>query len=138
MKRETLARYPYPVVRVACRYCKRRGRYRLESLVATYGPDTTFEELLTRLSADCARSSNRTNRPGCRGAYLPDLERKEALRRDSPTQVDHQCPFGFCIEDRRVNRVRGRKTDFRFKQSVSMACTFGSFMPGTDNDPDPS
>ena len=76
MKRETLARYPYPIVRVACRYCKRRGRYRLESLVATYGPDTTFEQLLTRLSADCALSSNRTNRPGCRGAYLPDLERK--------------------------------------------------------------
>jgi hypothetical protein len=51
MTRETLARYPYPIVRVACRYCKRRGRYRLESLVATYGPDTTFEEFLTRLSA---------------------------------------------------------------------------------------
>ena len=74
MKRETLARYPYPIVRVACRYCKRRGRYRLESLIAIYGRDTTFEDLLTRLSADCALSSNRRGRPGCYGAYLPDLE----------------------------------------------------------------
>ena len=74
--RETLTRYPYPIVRVACRYCKRRGRYRLERLIEIYGSTTTFEHLLTRLSADCARSSNRTNRAGCRGAYLPDLERR--------------------------------------------------------------
>jgi hypothetical protein len=79
MKPETLDRYPYPIVRVACRYCKRRGRYRLESLVATYGPDATFEQLLTRLSADCALHSNRTNRPGCRGAYLPDPEKNRPM-----------------------------------------------------------
>lgn len=47
------------------------------------------------------------------------------------------CPFGTCVEDRRVNRVRGRNTDFRLKQSVAMQCTFGDFMPGTDNDPSP-
>ena len=73
--RESLARYPYPVVRVACRYCKRRGRYGLVRLVETCGPYMTFEQLLTKLSADCALSSNRTNRPGCRGAYLPDVEK---------------------------------------------------------------
>jgi hypothetical protein len=78
--RETLARYPYPIVRVACRYCKRRGRYRLDRLVEVYGPLTTFEQLLTRLSADCALSSNRTNRAGCRGAYLPDLEKTKDRR----------------------------------------------------------
>ncbi|MBN9051563.1 MAG: Cfr10I/Bse634I family restriction endonuclease [Rhizobiales bacterium] len=37
-----------------------------------------------------------------------------------------------------MNRVRGRNTDFRLKQSVAMQCTFGDFMPGTDNDPDPT
>lgn len=47
------------------------------------------------------------------------------------------CPYGTCVEDRRVNRVRGRNTDFRLKQSVAMQCTFGDFMPGTDNDPSP-
>jgi hypothetical protein len=72
---ETLGRYPYPVVRIACRYCKRRGRYQLVRLVETHGPYITCAELLTRLSADCALSSNRTNRPGCRGAYLPDVEK---------------------------------------------------------------
>jgi hypothetical protein len=63
-------------VSTTCRYCKRRGRYRKETLVATYGPEATFEQLLTWLSADCALSSNRTNRAGCRGAYLIDLEKK--------------------------------------------------------------
>jgi hypothetical protein len=48
-----------------------------------------------------------------------------------------KCPYGVCVEDRRVNRVRGRKTEFRLKQTVAMQCTFGDFMPGTDNDPQP-
>jgi hypothetical protein len=55
-----------------------------------------------------------------------------------PSIVCPECPHGVCIEDRRVNRVRGRSTEFRFKQTVAMTCTFGDFMPGTDNDPDPS
>ena len=70
---QTLARYPYPIVRVACRYCPRLGQYRLERLIAAHGRDTTFEQLLTNLSADCTRASDRTGRPGCRGPFLPDL-----------------------------------------------------------------
>lgn len=46
------------------------------------------------------------------------------------------CPHGKCSEDRRVDRVRGRDTMFRFKQRSAMHCTFEGFMPGTDNDPD--
>ena len=48
------------------------------------------------------------------------------------------CPFGICIEDRRLNPVRGRKTLFRLRQHVALQCTFGEFVPGTDNDPDPT
>jgi hypothetical protein len=55
---------------------------------------------------------------------------------DAPTLCP-QCPYGVCIEDRRVNKVRGRTTEFRLKQTVAMRCTFGDFMPGTDNDLDP-
>jgi hypothetical protein len=43
-----------------------------------------------------------------------------------------------CIEDRRNNPVRGRKTKFRLKQANAIACTFGGFVPGTDSDPDPT
>lgn len=58
-----------------------------------------------------------------------------------PFNFDHadvcqNCPYGGCSEDRRVDRVRGRDTQFRFKQRSSMHCTFDAFMPGTDNDPD--
>lgn len=45
------------------------------------------------------------------------------------------CPHGECIEDRRVNRVRNRSTEFRLKQTTAMHCTFGAFVPGSDNDP---
>jgi len=61
-------------VRVACRYYNRRGRYRLDRLIAAHGKQLTLEALLTRLAADCTRASDRTSRPGgCRGPYLPDL-----------------------------------------------------------------
>jgi Cfr10I/Bse634I restriction endonuclease len=55
---------------------------------------------------------------------------------DSAT-ICPNCPLGFCFEDRRANPVRGRTTQFRFKQGVAMRCTFGDFLPGSDNDPDP-
>jgi hypothetical protein len=53
-------------------------------------------------------------------------------------EVCPKCPFGFCIEDLRSNPVRGRDTKFRLKQNVALGCTFDEFVPGTDNDPDPS
>lgn len=72
-----LAHYPWPIVSVACRYCSRRGQYRIESLIATFGREATYAEVLTSLAADCTRASDRTSRPGgCRGAYFPDIERK--------------------------------------------------------------
>lgn len=74
MERETLATYPYVVVRIACRNCKRRGSYRLARLAERFGADTTLDEVLTRITADCNLASNRTGRPGCRAAYFPDLE----------------------------------------------------------------
>jgi hypothetical protein len=52
--------------------------------------------------------------------------------------VCSNCPHGTCFEDRRDNPVRGRDTKFRFRQQAAMNCTFGEFMPGSDNDPDPS
>ncbi len=50
----------------------------------------------------------------------------------------HECPHGTCFEDRRQNPVRGRDTKFRFRQQAAMNCTFGDFMPGGDNDTDPT
>ncbi len=53
-------------------------------------------------------------------------------------EVCGSCPHGNCFEDRRHNPVRGRRTQFRFRQQAAMNCTFDGFMPGTGNDPDPS
>lgn len=76
MQQDKLALYPFPIVRIACRYCRRRGQYRLERLIRKYGADASLSDMLQRVSADCALSGNRTSRRGCLGAYLPDLERK--------------------------------------------------------------
>lgn len=51
------------------------------------------------------------------------------------TQQCPQCTYGRCFEDRRANPVRGRRTEFRFRQQAAMHCTFQDFMPGSDNDP---
>lgn len=56
----------------------------------------------------------------------------------SHASVCDQCPHGTCFEDRRQNPVLGRDTKFRFRQQAAMNCTFDVFMPGCDNDPDPS
>lgn len=48
------------------------------------------------------------------------------------------CPYGECIEDRRINRVANRNTNFRLKQATILGCTFDSFVPGCDSDPDPT
>lgn len=76
MQQDTLGRYPFPLMRIACRYCKRRGRYLLQGLVRKYGPGVSLSAVLKDISADCALSGNRTGRRGCLGVYLPDLERK--------------------------------------------------------------
>jgi hypothetical protein len=75
MQDDRLASYPYPIVRIACRYCRRRGQYRLETLVRKHGADAALSDVLRKVSGDCALAGNRTRR-GCLGAYLPDLERK--------------------------------------------------------------
>jgi len=69
---DTLGEYPFPVVSVACRFC-RRGRYRLETLMRAYGAGYQLTDLLAHLASDCTAAVERTGRLGCRGPYLPDL-----------------------------------------------------------------
>jgi hypothetical protein len=71
---DTLGEYPFPVVRVACRFCHRRGRYRLETLIAAYGAGYRLADLLAHLSGDCRAAVERTGKLGCTGPYLPDLD----------------------------------------------------------------
>ena len=48
-----LSDYPWVVVRVECKLCPRKGRYRLARLAARYGPEMPLERLLAALSGDC-------------------------------------------------------------------------------------
>ena len=48
-----LSEYPWVIVRLGCRYCNRRGQYRLARLAAKYGPEITMDDLLDKLACDC-------------------------------------------------------------------------------------
>lgn len=50
---DTLATYPYVVVRLGCRLCKRSGSYRLARLAEKYGARTSLEDVMEQLAMDC-------------------------------------------------------------------------------------
>jgi hypothetical protein len=74
--RDCLARYPFVVVRIACRVCARRGSYRLARLAAKFGPEISLRDLTDRFSYDClwwVEARSKRGLSAC-GVYLPDLE----------------------------------------------------------------
>src|SRR5262245_10340089 len=93
MPRNSLAFYPYVVVRVACRFCPRRGIYRLVRLGAKYDPEMRLDDLLMQLAGDCPHWHHRARWPeGC-GAYFPDLE-PSGRPPDLPRAVFRVIPGG--------------------------------------------
>lgn len=76
----TLAEYPDATVRVACRRCDWRGRYRQSSLAALCGEKAALPDVLRQLAHDCPRRGAVGNE--AYGAYFPDLvERSRRSRR---------------------------------------------------------
>jgi hypothetical protein len=41
----TLAEWPYPMVRLACDYCPRRGQYRKETLLSRFAGDVLMPDV---------------------------------------------------------------------------------------------
>jgi hypothetical protein len=66
-----LVDYPWVLVRVRCEVCKRAGTYRLARLAARYGSEILLDDLIARISADCAWRDDPRGK-GC-GAYFSDL-----------------------------------------------------------------
>ncbi len=84
--RETLATYPYVVVRLDCALCSRRGRYRLARLADRYGANCPMAELLDMLAGDCKWRGVRPRHPrlpAC-GARFPDLRGPSPPPPDDP------------------------------------------------------
>ena len=65
-----LVDYPWVLVRVRCDVCKRAGAYRLARLAVKFGSEILLDDLIIRLSADCAWRDD--PRGGC-GARFSDL-----------------------------------------------------------------
>jgi hypothetical protein len=66
-----LVDYPFVIVRVRCDVCKRAGAYRLARLAVKFRSEILLDDLVVRLSSDCAwRDEPRGS--GC-GARLVDL-----------------------------------------------------------------
>ena len=83
--RDTLATYPYVVVRLDCTLCTRTGRYRLARLADQYGANCSLEDLLDHLAGDCAYRKRQRHpiHPGC-GARFRDLKSAEPPPPDTP------------------------------------------------------
>lgn len=82
---ETLATFPYVVVRIDCTLCSRKGRYRLARLADKYGAGCQLKELLELLAGDCRYRGRQRHpiRPGC-GARFRDLEGPDRPPPDMP------------------------------------------------------
>lgn len=80
---ETLADYPYVVVRLGCAFCpRRRGVYRLARLAERYGANAPLDAVRRDLAKPCPRLeyAGTSLRPGCRVEYV-DLMRWARERR---------------------------------------------------------
>ncbi len=71
---DRLSNYPYVSLTLACRFCARKGHYRLARLAAKYGSEVPMDTVLRYLAGDCEywRPSH-PYKLGC-GAYFADLE----------------------------------------------------------------
>lgn len=71
---ETLASFPFVVVRLACTMCPSQGSYRLARLADKYGAEIPMPSLLAHLAGDCRYwgGPRHPGIPGC-GAYFRDL-----------------------------------------------------------------
>jgi hypothetical protein len=47
-----IAEFPFPMVRLVCDQCGRRGQYRKQTLIEKFGPDIVGPDLLVKV-ADC-------------------------------------------------------------------------------------
>ena len=75
-----LAEFPLDVVRLECQRCGRTGSYRLDGLMARFGPDIALPDLLTAL-ASCARRGG-FSQP-C-AAQFPDLAKRSEQSGSGP------------------------------------------------------
>ena len=83
---ETLADYPFVVVRLRCAFCPhRRGVYRLARLAERYGAGASLDRVRRDLAKPCPRLAyaGTSLRPGCRVEFV-DLTGWKALPADLP------------------------------------------------------
>ncbi len=66
-----LVDYPWVLVRLRCDVCKRAGAYRLARLAVKYGSEILLDDLVARLSADCAWRDEPRSTCGARLSDLP-------------------------------------------------------------------
>ena len=69
-----LSQYPHVVLRVSCRTCPRRGRYRIVRLAERYGAEIQLLQLLDELAKGCPQRSERVNLYRRCRAFFPDLD----------------------------------------------------------------
>jgi hypothetical protein len=108
-QQQTLAHHPYPIVRVACRYCGRRGRYHLHRLIETHGREMRMDK--------CEQGARNSRRPQPIGPLTQDQSGDTnaattqcyKFHADRAPQRCLQCPDGeMCCIMNQVQTVLGQ------------------------------
>lgn len=68
------------MLEVACSRCERRGRYRLDTLIARYGAEGSARDMLPDLKADCPRRNSASLMERC-DVFFPGLAKLFYVRR---------------------------------------------------------
>ena len=73
-----LSNYPYVVVRISCRTCKRRGQYRLVNLAVKYGADASLDDVIDKLTDRCPYRNDRSSKHNrCLPRFIDLMNMKE-------------------------------------------------------------
>ena len=79
---DRLSDFPWVIVRIACRSCRRHGSYRLARVAEAHGAEISLDDLLARLTADCPLRLDPANRLRKRRNL------RLSVRRDSSISTD--------------------------------------------------
>jgi hypothetical protein len=104
----TLAEWPYPMVRLACDYCPRRGQYRKETLLARFGGDVPMPG---RAAPDCGMRAQECAGPSVRGVLCGSAGVNVAGSSEAALAIHlavGKLPSVNCHSGRHHNKIRTR------------------------------
>ena len=94
----TVAEYPHETMRLACKFCPRKGQYRQYTLLARYGPDIGLPDLRLKSLGATTITAHR----GSVACITPTLSESLRGRYHEGTPLPGRARTGTCLRDRAI------------------------------------